>query len=778
MKIIKKVSIVLLFSLLLSMFTPIISASSGKSYNTEDTSKVTDSEMNSTEDSSSISSKRIGITYSCAYDKKQKVININGSVSHEVFVAHRDYIVNLYRIDFNSSLETVLKEDDPLASTAISIKFNFVVDVDNIMDILSQYVVVLVSPSGIPEYIGAELFPSVESEFISNTDRSLYKGIETSSASAALQGAPSVAIVPVIMNKLVSSGHTGYLYSFEDINIFFDKQYIDQLDIFVRNLSSIGAKIYFRLLFEDDENSNGKEYYVPELYSDDLTNKLYAYCDFLSTRYSSYKNGYISGVIIGKSLDDLEGCNYSTVSDVKEYSKLLARYGMTVGLAIRNRIPSADIVYSFSNINSYVGSNAKTINKAYPSDILENLCDYFDEYYSDDFDFSITLESSQTPLNISDLATEKHIDISARADDNYITESNIEIISNYIAYLEGKYESFPQEFMYIWSPAEDLRGNALSCAYSYLYYKLFPTDKLSSFVVSLEEGSDRIYDVLNIVKHIDAQDGWYFTSPLLEFFKITSWAAIIPDFNREDYLHRYHKVVSPISVLPINIAGRFSYFDFTKSSDKTGWFSGSGCSMIDMYNSDSLGRSLCANMNFDAGSSKDYSHLFYSYEYCENFVYTPYVAIKLSIESEKKSSEIFELKISFIDSNNVYEFSQIVYTDEEAYIYVDLSDFSKKYMADYIQFSLRPMGESRGNYKLLISSFEGFSKEHNNDELEKLIFAERLRIRDLAFENEQNAQNDMSVFIPMAVIFVASIIAVMLFFFLRRDDNVGENENK
>ena len=68
------------------------------------------------------------------------------------------------------------------------------------------------------------------------------------------------------------------------------------------------------------------------------------------------------------------------------------------------------------------------------------------------------------------------------------------------------------------------------------------------------------------------------------------------------------------------------------------------------------------------------------------------------------------------------------------------------------------------------------STKHNNDELEKLIFAERLRIRDLAVENDSNTQNDMSAFIPIAVAFVACIIAVMLFFFLRRDDGVDASE--
>lgn len=778
MKFRKAVSVVLLFSLFICLFTPVLSVSANTPHSVDDASKITTNDNNSNASGNLTSYKRTATTYSCTYDNKQKQINVNGSVSHEVFVEHRDYALNLYKIDINTSLDTVLKKSKPLASTEISIKFNFVVNVETVMDILSQYVVVLVSPSGTPEFVGSELFPSVKSETVSDIDRNLYKGIEVSSASVALQSAPSVAIIPINLSKLVSSGYTGYLYSFEDINIFFDKQYIDQLDICVRNLSSLGTQIYFRLLFEPDEASNGKEYSIPNLYSKDITNKLYAYCDFLSSRYSSYKYGYISGMVIGKNLDDVELCNDSPVNNQDAYSKLLAYYGMTVGIAIRNHIPAADVVYSFSNVNSYFGSNESSIRKISPSDILEDLCEYFDEYYSGDFDFSITVESAILPLNIANFEDDKYIDISVPNDDNYITEANIEIISDYVDELEKKYESFPHNFMYVWEPGENISSTALSCAYSYLYYKLFHTDKLSAFVVSFEKNSDSAYDVLSIIKYIDTQNGVDFTSPLLEFFYKASWSEIISGFNKEDYLHRYHKLFSTLAALPTGLKGRFSYLDLAKSADKSGWFAGNGSSSLEMYNSDKLGRVLSANMKFDAEATEEYAHLFYSYEYCENFVYTPYVAIRFSIESEKRLSEIFELKVSFIDSNNVYEFSQIVYTDEDSYIYLDLSEFSTKYMADYVQFSLRPMAESVGDYKLLIASVEGFSTKYNNDELEDLISSERLRIRNLEAEKDSDDKNDMSVFIIIAVVLVAGIIAVMLFFFLRRDDSTDIDENQ
>ena len=72
----------------------------------------------------------------------------------------------------------------------------------------------------------------------------------------------------------------------------------------------------------------------------------------------------------------------------------------------------------------------------------------------------------------------------------------------------------------------------------------------------------------------------------------------------------------------------------------------------------------------------------------------------------------------------------------------------------------------------------GTSVELIYDELENLISSERVRIRNLALEKENISENDISAFIPLAVIVIAGIIAVMLFFFLRRDDNAETDENK
>ena len=119
-----------------------------------------------------VSSKNGGTAYSCVYNSVTEQIQINGSVSHEIFINRRDYSVRLYKIAPEQTFEEVISDPDTvaLANAAISIKFDFAVKVKNIVDIFSRYVVVLVSSEGKIDYVGAELYPSIESKYSSEID--------------------------------------------------------------------------------------------------------------------------------------------------------------------------------------------------------------------------------------------------------------------------------------------------------------------------------------------------------------------------------------------------------------------------------------------------------------------------------------------------------------------------------------------------------------------------------------------------------------------------------
>ena len=715
-------------------------------------------------------SRNKGIVYSCVYDSESQKIVINGSVTHDIFVAHRDYNINLYKISPEHSLKTTLDESDAilLASTSISIKFNFTAEVHEIEDIFSQYVVTLVSKTNAVDYVGERLYPFVESEYDPAPDRASYKGVRIPETQEILQADPSMAIVPVYLDKLVSSGGTGYLYSLEGKHIFFDKEYVDSIGRTVRSLYSGGARVYFQLLLSGD----GDEIYdIPDMYSFSTAKDIYSYCDFLSGRYSSYKNGFIDGIIIGKNLDDTETySNNRYGDDAEKYIRALALYGVVAGTAVRKNIPSADISYSFTSANTY-GTESEYSSAFLPSLMIEKISAYIDSFFSDSFDFSVTLESSHRPLNISNETLEDGIDLAAENDPAYITEQNVDVFSSFLDSLDKKYSSSPKSYIYVWNVDGELSGNALACAYSYLYYKMFSEDRLCAFVVSFDDNAAASRDLINIIKHIDTDKGRSTTSQLLGFFRVSAWKTIIPGFKYSTFTSRKYITVAAPDGFAGEVTGEFLYFDFSDFSDYNSWFAGRGFSGISIDYYKDLGRSLCARFDADAISELEYAYLFNAYEYFENFGNTPYLTLKLAIEDNDSISDAFELCVALESEGKIYESSKIVRTGEVEYIYLDISDFVSECVVDNMRISLRPMSDATGEYRLFISSLKGESVELDSEALKAKIVEERLRIRNSSIDEDEGNDIESTVIIIIITVLAAVILTVTLFFFLRKEDN-------
>ena len=749
------VAIILALSIMLPMFCVVISADEGGIEFYADNESA---------------SKNKGLVYSCVYDSESQKIVINGSVTHDIFVAHRDYNINLYKIAPEHSLKTTLDESDVtlLASTSISIKFNFTAEVREIEDIFSQYVVTLVSKTDEVDYVGERLYPFVESEYESDLSRASYKGVRVPETQEILQADPSVAIVPVYLDKLVSSGGTGYLYSLEGKHIFFDKEYVDSIGRTVRSLYSGGAKVYLQLLLSGD---GGALYDIPDIYSFSSAKDIYSCCDFLSGRYSSYKNGFIDGIIIGKNLDETETYNNNRYGgDAEKYIRALALYGVVVGTAVRKNIPSADISYSFTNANTY-GAQGEYSSALIPSLMIEKISAYIDSFYSDVFDFSVTLESSHRPFNISNETLEDGINLAAENDPAYITDQNADVFSSFLDSLDKKYSSSPKSYIYVWNVDKELSGNALCCAYTYLYYKRFSEDRLGAFVVSFDDNAAASRELISIIKYIDTDKGRASTSQLLGFFRVSAWKSIIPGFKYATFSSRKYITLESPERFEAEVTGEFLYFDFSDFSDYNSWFAGRGFGGISIDYYKDLGRSLCARFNADTLSELEYAYLFNAYEYSENFGNTPYLTLKLAIEDNDSVADAFELCLAFESDGKIYEASKIVHTGEVEYLYLDISDFVSECVVDNMRISVRPMSDASGEYKLFISSLKGESLELDGEALKTKIVEERLRIRDSLIDEDEGNDIESTVIVIIITVLAAVILTVTLFFFLRKEDN-------
>lgn len=701
----------------------------------------------------------------CVYDKKSSKINISGTVSHDLFISHKGDRVRLYKLDGVSTLSDEMLNEEflPIAEIDISIKFNFSLSVNSIYDIFSKYVIVIVGPDGQIDYVSNEFYPSVESKYVAPLkNKSHYKGIDISSSFAPIKGVPSTVTIDVDVDNIISDDFMGYLHTLDGESIFFDRETINSLDMRVKTLSASEVQIYFRLVSRDE----AAKPLVPDCSDPENIKKIYTVCDFLAERYKSQQNGILSGFVVGERVD-----YQATMLDDDSFGEFidnLGIYTMVIANALRSNIPSGDVVISLSDDNSYsIAPKFVPVGRA--GDTIEGLCEFFDRSYGDDFEFSLMLETYVTPYDIDSINIEYGVDLSYRADANKIGTHNIGDFVLYLDKLDNTYENAPKTFKYYWHTDEYLSGNALACAYTYTYYKLFIQSSISSFIVDVDS-AERFGDIYNIFKYIDTPEGEDQASFLLGYFDIDHWGDIIsPTFADHDLGLRFHKSTKSLTGLPNNVKGEFNYFNYTEGISSSYWQAGEGTLGIFVDYSSTIGRAL--RMQLDKNDAGEYSYFFWRDTYPENYEYTPYIAFNFCVEEDgTDSGGLFEVKFEVGSGANIVESIAVVSSNKASMIVLDIREFASEYLGDYIKISIRSLSEANEDYSFFLSSVVGYSTELDDTKIAEAIADSRSEIRnkDSLIESFSNNNNGRAIALTVAVIGI--ILGVMLFFFLRHDE--------
>ena len=304
----------------------------------------------------------IGSVDACEYDPKTLEITLSGIVNHDITVENPKHMIHLYRIPFGKEASEILDDSSaqPLASSTISIRFEFVVDAKDVADRFSRYVSVLVSPEGEKQMIASPVYPSAP-DWEEGEERDTFKGIATQRTTLALDGGAQTVIVPVYMEKLLNPNFVGYLYSSDGTNLHFDKEYINALDVKVRSYSATGAKVYLQFLLTASGSKGLSVYesgaavpggYLPNLHDADTRFHIASFADFLSNRYSNHEMGTIDGIILGRNADKNADLFAGKLS-VWDFSEEYAYYMTLVASMARANLPSCEIVVPVSDVDAY-----------------------------------------------------------------------------------------------------------------------------------------------------------------------------------------------------------------------------------------------------------------------------------------------------------------------------------------------------------------------------------------------------------------------------------------
>ena len=713
------------------------------------------------------------VTYSCEYDSDLGVIKISGTMSHDVMIKYKDYSIAIYQIHPGKSIQDILnnKEIQPVAKSAISIKFQFSFKAEKITDKFSKYAVFLYSPKGerilanSPQYV--EISPSNNTN---NKNNRYFKGVLASNTTAVFDVNPGTVIIPVYLNSVVSNIPKGYLHQSGFAKMYFDKSYIDSLDAKIKAVSASGGQVYLQLLLPSgttkweflNESVLGAEYVMPNIYADDVLIFLDSCMAFLADRYDT-EAGDISGIIIGKQVDKANIYNACGIDSLDEYAKAYSTYVAVTAISALSVNPKLNIVIPFSDVNCY-STVIEKLEGFDTSALLEAISSEFNNSFSFDFSFITLIESNALPFEFDSTLTL----VVPKEEPNRLTANNIAVYYEHIRKLKCKYKNVSTNFMYIWEAPYELSGSKLELSYAYLYYKLVNQAGLLSFVISFDQNRN-FSDAKSTIKYIDETSSLDVTSQALKAEGFASWNELIDGLTPESFVTHKRFTGSSVNVSIMNSTGIFDYFAFSEKSSIQNWHRGIYCSEITWENHEKLGSAMKVNISSPLLNS-EFGEIYYIYDQPENLIYTPYLSFEVAAENIADKNAIYELKISLISDNDYIETSYSVHGDEITQVAFDLNNYNINNTIKGIKISIRRIAGSENNFSLWIKNIRGYSNEKSSEELENLIYEERMKLMNqVQGEDADDSSGTIKLGFVFGVLFAIIGVGIGLFMSFRRE---------
>ena len=709
------------------------------------------------------------VYYTCDYDTKSKQVVIHGTVNHDFMISHADYRIEVKAVlpgnDYYSAVNDSSYEI--LAEATMSVKFTFYVEIDTSLERYSKYLIIFSSPNGERTLAAEPKIPSVSSDFnYDPSDKSGYKGVYTDSASVIGESGAGTVIIDVDLGKMKSDSTDSILYPMNNTYIHVKRSYISEIDKKVVAASVANTRIYFRILVSayDDLLSlcvdNTKKYSIPNMFSEDIVDYVFTMTSFLASRYATEYT--IDGIIAGSCVDDID--NVNSVGDITldQYAELYTVYLCVLGNAVHEKNSKADIVIPLSDSNDYT-ENVVSGKRVRASEFLDNIFYRLDKNVSGAFHCSLLIETDITPLGITNKNIGNGIDTNYEYDRTRISVSNINDVNAFVSGMSEKYGDTPTNMIYLWHSDKDLSGDALSCAYAYLYSALSGNSFVSAFVADF---GDNMASVEKLFKYVNTESHQSVISPLFRYFSDTSWNVPLA-------ANRVLIEKQLLTNRPENILGEFKYLDFTASSVFERINKGENCTSINS-DYDHVGtRALhVSSSKLNIGDKLQCIGVF---DFDEDYRYTPYISLKLAIDNNKApDNSLYEISISLGKDNCRAELVGVVRNHEISELYFDISEFAPISPSDYLIVTVRCITDSSNGLSLWLYDMTGYSNEYTSDELDEKIKELRL------LGNSENDGNDGGfnftlLFTIIGVLFSIGAVGIGLLMVFRRDDDNDKN---
>ena len=722
------------------------------------------------------------LSYSFYYIPESKTVNVKGNMNYDAFAIYDDCSLCIYAIPAGKTEIEVLNDETvkPIAEAPVSISFAFTFKISSIAERYSRYAIFLCTNDGKYILTTEAQYAEIDSDFSVTNDKSSFKGLAADYSSKLSYSNSKATILPIYLDQILTTDASGYIYTADNRQIFFDEEYIESLDAQIRSLSFFGTKVYVQLLLRPggiiEAYPNADSVYsMPNVFNEQTMLYVHSVTDFLAKRYIGGANGEISGIVIGKAWDNAPKYNAFNGMPFELYVSLCGQYTAIVANAARGANPNLNIVLSFSGNGFYVEQNDNaTTDKPLSSPMLiEALMKYFDESSYSGIRCDIIIEAEETPLAITSNELEDGIDYQKLLQDKkfYIGEQNS--ISTFFNEISMKYKSATEKYQILWISNSELSGNTLSTAYCYAFYATLIDDSITRFYVDFSNTSNNknLNDILHIVTNIDTENGETVSKNALAYFDKSNWSEVFGVTSLPSYKLQNIYSGNVLYDIPKGVKGSFDYFDFTSLYLTERWIAGVGCTDIKIDYS--LTDSKALKVDFST-KSNDFCDLIYYYEYPENISYTPY--IQFDFELTDKTSSVYEIRFTFEGDASSYEAKTLLKGNKSGNVVLDMSDVEGFEALRAVKISISALNEDSESCTLWINKIVGHSKEYNSQELTSLIEEERDK------QMQKNHADDLSKmrirYLTVAAIVLVSAFFGVAFMLIIQKNSKAEGKNK
>ncbi len=696
----------------------------------------------------------------CRYDPESDTVEIEGTLSFEATAFYGDkHTLALFSLSAGEELH--LSSKTPIDRAGISLNFSFSVPVDSSDAIFNRYMVAAVNEKGERIPLCAPIYPTFPERGVKTEGG--YKGFLADSFSYVLDSVPGVEIVDVYLDRLPDAADSGILYAGEYSYYHFDREYVESIDLRVRNLTGMGTGVYLRLLVSPDANGlSFTDYTDPGL---DIVNKLpavrteaaqrdvYAMVDFLTARYADTTVGRISGLVLGRSADLAFTHCYTAATNLFEYTKdYVSVLNLISGTAARNIsdarviVPISDRIWAGEIENEGLGG------AYYPELFLTSLMTALRLQCMNAQPFSLMLESAALPDRVTGTSGESYG--TDRLNDFFDMLSRVREESTFL----------DTKVFYCWSPSAAYTAEQLKAAYLWQYLVLFQRSDVTTFIADLSGNAAGAEALSYLVRYVDTDQFETVAESSLRALGANSVSELFEELEKEELLTRkVHRTVLTIGGYAGKTAptGSFTIWNFNVATGTLGWYAGHDCRNLSVVSDADRVRSLSASMS----AAGEYGDMAYHFSEASDLSFAPLMQLRVGIQGTANTR--YEIQLRAIGTEDTVIASAIVNEGERTTLFLDLTESKAALSSLYgLRLVARPLDGQETDFSLLLYDFVLESDTLSDTELAERVNA--ILRGNAATEKENTEKRDLTRPLVVTVILLLASGALIAFLVIRR----------